>query len=52
MFSKKNGVSEESVLFDGTNTDLGHEYQFDFITTHAEQTLGKTLAFLKKHSRK
>lgn len=49
---QKNGVEVESVLFDGTNTDLGHEYQFDFTTTHAEQTLGKTLAFLKKHSEK
>lgn len=49
---KKNGVEVESILFDGTNTDLGHEYQFDFTTTHAEHTLGKTLAFLKKHSGK
>jgi len=49
---KKNGVEVESVLFDGTNTDLGHEYQFDFSTIHAEQTLGKALAFLEKHSGK
>ncbi|ACA40361.1 lipase [Lysinibacillus sphaericus] len=49
---KKNGVEVESVLFEGTNSDLGHEYQFDFTTTHAEQTLGKTLAFIKKYSGK
>lgn len=49
---KKNGVEVESVLFDGINTDLGHEYQFDFTTKHAEQTLAKTLDFLKKYSGK
>ncbi|TYR81883.1 alpha/beta hydrolase [Priestia megaterium] len=48
---EKNNVEVESVLFDGTNTDLGHEYQFDFTTPHAEQTLGKTLEFLNKHSK-
>lgn len=47
---KKNGVEVDSVLFDGTNTDLGHEYQFDFSISHAEQTFGKTIDFLKKHS--
>ncbi|UNK17106.1 alpha/beta hydrolase [Paenibacillus sp. N3/727] len=47
----KNNVEVESVLFDGTNTDLKHEYQFDFSIPHAEQTFGKTLEFLKKHSR-
>ncbi|AJS59756.1 alpha/beta hydrolase [Paenibacillus sp. IHBB 10380] len=48
---KKNDVEVESVLFDGTNTDLNHEYQFDFTLPHAEQTFDKTLKFLKKHSR-
>ncbi|MCE5169341.1 hypothetical protein LQV63_08450 [Paenibacillus profundus] len=47
----KNNVEVESVLFDGTNPELGHEYQFDFTSPHAEQTLGKTVEFLKKHSR-
>ncbi|MGE7185938.1 alpha/beta hydrolase [Peribacillus sp. NPDC006672] len=47
---EKQGVEIESVLFDGTNTDLGHEYQFDFTIPHAEQTFGKTIQFLKEHS--
>lgn len=47
---EKNGVEVESVLFEGTNPELGHEYQFDFTSPHAEQTLGKTFEFLKKHS--
>ncbi|OPA73378.1 lipase [Paenibacillus selenitireducens] len=47
---EKNGVEVESVLFDGTKSELGHEYQFDFTSPHAENTLGKTIEFLKKHS--
>ncbi|WP_243763969.1 alpha/beta hydrolase [Bacillus sp. XF8] len=46
---KKNGVEVESVLFDGTKSELGHEYQFDFTSPHAEKTLGKTIEFLNKH---
>ena len=41
----KNNVEVKSVLFDGTNPELGHEYQFDFTSPHAEQTLGKTVEF-------
>ncbi|WP_000166784.1 MULTISPECIES: alpha/beta hydrolase [Bacillus cereus group] len=46
---KHNGVEVESVLFDGTKSELGHEYQFDFTSPHAEKTLGKTIEFLNKH---
>ncbi|QDX95761.1 alpha/beta hydrolase [Brevibacillus laterosporus] len=46
---KKNNVEVESVLFDGTKSELGHEYQFDFTSSHAEKTLGKTIEFLNKH---
>lgn len=46
----KNGVEVDSVLFEGTNPELGHEYQFDFTSPHAEKTLGRTFDFLKKHS--
>ncbi|PFR27561.1 lipase [Bacillus cereus] len=46
---KQNGVEVESVLFDGTKSELGHEYQFDFASPHAEKTLGKTIEFLNKH---
>jgi acetyl esterase/lipase len=42
---KKNNVEVESVLFDGTQSELGHEYQFDFTSPHAEKTLGKQLNF-------
>lgn len=46
----RNGVEVDTVLFDGTNPELGHEYQFDFASPHAEKTLGRTFEFLKKHS--
>lgn len=43
----QNGVEVDSVLFEGTNPELGHEYQFDFTSPHAEKTLGRTFEFLK-----
>lgn len=46
----RNGVEVDSVLFEGTHSELGHEYQFDFTSPHAEKTLGRTFEFLKKHS--
>ncbi|TCZ81102.1 alpha/beta hydrolase [Paenibacillus albiflavus] len=46
----KNNVEMESVLFEDTKSELGHEYQFDFTSEHAENTLGKTIEFLIKHS--
>ncbi|BFH71146.1 alpha/beta hydrolase [Paenibacillus dendritiformis] len=45
-----NGVEADTVLFDGTNPELGHEYQFDFTSPHAEKTLGRTLEFLRRRS--
>ncbi|WP_232698572.1 alpha/beta hydrolase [Brevibacillus daliensis] len=47
---ERNNVEVESVLFDGTKSELGHEYQFDFSSSHAEKTLGRTIEFLHKHS--
>ncbi|MCR8939280.1 hypothetical protein O0555_18345 [Brevibacillus laterosporus] len=44
-----NNVEVESVLFEGTKSELGHEYQFDFSSSHAEKTLEKTIEFLNKH---
>lgn len=46
-----NNVEVESVLFDGTKSELGHEYQFDFTSPHAETTLGKTIEFLNNRSK-
>ena len=48
---KKNGVEVESVLFTGTNANLGHDYMMDLDTKPAQETLQKALDFLARHSR-
>jgi acetyl esterase/lipase len=46
----KNNVEVESVLYDDTDYNLGHDYQFIMDTAPAQMTFEKTVAFLKKHS--
>lgn len=48
---KKNGVEVGSVLFTGTNANLGHDYMMDLDTMPAQRTLSDALDFLKRHSR-
>src|SRR2546428_13987826 len=43
-------INSDSELFNGTNAKLGHDYQFNLETPHAQQTLPKTLNFLKLRS--
>jgi acetyl esterase/lipase len=47
---ENNRVEVDAVLFNGTNANLGHDYQFNLDTPPAQQTLVKTLEFLKTHS--
>ncbi|HSJ37102.1 MAG TPA: alpha/beta hydrolase [Planococcus sp. (in: firmicutes)] len=45
------GVQVETVLFDGTDKNLQHEFQYALDTLDAQETLAKTLNFLSLKSR-
>lgn len=47
---QNNGVEVDPVLFNDTNANLGHDYQFKLDTSYAQQTLAKAIEFLKTHS--
>ena len=47
---ENNGVEVDPVLFNGTNANLGHDYQYNLGTPYAQQALAKALEFLKMHS--
>ena len=47
---ENNGVKVYPVLFNGTNANLGQDYQYNLDTPYAQQALTKALKFLKMHS--
>jgi acetyl esterase/lipase len=44
-----NGVKVDPVLFNGTNANLGHDYQYNLASLPAQQTLAKVINFLDMH---
>lgn len=47
---EKNGVEVEAVLFTNTGASLGHDYMMDLDTEAAQETLGRAVDFLQRHS--
>jgi acetyl esterase/lipase len=47
---EKNGVEVDPVLFNGTNANLGHDYQYNLASLPAQQTLAKVINFLDMHN--
>jgi acetyl esterase/lipase len=48
---KKNKIEVESVLYDGTDYNLDHEYQFNMNALPAQQTFMKAVQFLNKNGK-
>ncbi len=46
---RSHGVDVDAVLFNGTNANLGHDYQYDLSTHYAQQSLSKVIHFLSAH---
>jgi acetyl esterase/lipase len=47
---ENNGVEVDPVLFNGTNANLGHDYQYNLASLPAQQTLAKVVNFLDMHN--
>jgi acetyl esterase/lipase len=47
---ENNGVEVDPVLFNGTNANLGHDYQYNLASLPAQQTLAKVINFLDMHN--
>jgi acetyl esterase/lipase len=47
---ENNGVEVDPTLFNGTNANLGHDYQYNLASLPAQQTLGKVINFLDMHN--
>ena len=46
---ENNGVEVDPVLFNGTNANLGHDYQYNLASVPAQQALAKVINFLDMH---
>jgi acetyl esterase/lipase len=47
---ENNSVEVDPVLFNGTNANLGHDYQYNLASPAAQQTLTKVINFLDMHN--